>query len=56
MLYYFYIKRNAALKINELIVDYSTEFFLNKISSLLDNFEPLKKSTTTNWNLRLNLG
>ena len=56
MLYYFSINRNEALKINELNVDYATEFFLNKNNLLLDNYELLKKSTSTSWNLKLNLG
>ena len=40
---YFSIDWNVALKLDEQNVDYSTESFLNKISSLLSNYAPLKK-------------
>ena len=45
---YFSIDWNVALKLDEQNVDYSTESFLNKINSLLSNYAPLKKSTSTN--------
>ena len=39
---------NAALKLDEQNVDYSSESFLNKINSLLSNYTPLKTLTSTN--------
>ena len=39
---------DVALKLDEQNVNYSTESFLNKINSLLSNYVPLKKSTSTN--------
>ena len=40
---YFSINWNVALKLDEQNVDYSTESFLNKISSLLSHYNLLKK-------------
>ena len=45
---YFSIDWDVALKLDEQNVNYSTESFLNKINSLLSNYVPLKKSTSTN--------
>ena len=45
---YFSIDWDVALKLEEQNVNYSTESFLNKINSLLSNYVPLKKSTSTN--------
>ena len=45
---YFSIDCDVALKLDEQNVNYPTESFFNKINSLLSNYVPLKKSTSTN--------
>ena len=44
ILVYFSIDWDKTLKTEEQNIDYSTEFFLNKINELLDNFAPFKKA------------
>ena len=48
---YFSIDWSKTLKIEEQNIVYSTEIFLNKISELLDNVEPVKK--TNKYQLKL---
>ena len=40
---YFYIDWDVTLKLDEENINFSTESFLNKINSLLSNYDPLKK-------------